>query len=323
MPAGPEFHLIEKYFSPPDARGNGVVLGVGDDGAVLRVPAEKELVVTTDTLVAGVHYPAATAPADVGHKALAVNLSDLAAMGAEPAWATLALTLSAADEKWLSAFADGLFSLAKRFGVTLVGGDTTRGPLTLITLHLLGLVPRGEALYRGGARTGDLVYVTGTLGDAALALRLLEGGERVPEALRCRLDRPEPRVAEGVALRGLASACIDISDGLLADLGHILEASGVGARLELERLPLSGDYQTHVKGERDPWEAAVSGGDDYELCFTVPPGKAEELERSFARSGWVCHQVGVIEEQPGLRCRLPDGTVYAPRRRGYDHFAPL
>ncbi len=322
MPNSTEFQLIKKFFSVSGSGRNGVVLGVGDDAALLEVPAGKELAVTVDTLLAGIHYPRSTAAADVGYKALAVNLSDLAAMGAKPVWATLALTLPSADEVWLRDFAEGLLSLAEGFGVQLVGGDTTRGPVTIVTLQLHGLVPKGEALRRSGAREGDFVYVTGTLGDAALALLLLEEGKRVPEALQRRLDRPTPRVAEGVALRGMASACIDISDGLLADLGHILEASAVGARLELERLPLSQDYLASVESLADRWAPALSGGDDYELCFTVSPEQREKVERCFARQGWLCTHVGVIEERTrGLRCLLPDGTEYNPLNRGYDHFA--
>lgn len=321
MLAGSESDLIRNFFSSSCNSAGGVALGVGDDCALLELPAGKELAVTVDTLVAGIHYPESTAAHDVGHKALAVNLSDLAAMGAEPAWATLALTLPAVDEGWLRGFADGLFSLAEAYGVALVGGDTTRGPVTTITLQLLGLVPKGSALRRSGAREGDLIYVTGTLGDAALAMRLLQQGEPVAAELRRPLDRPMPRVAQGMALREVASACIDISDGLLADLGHILEASGVGASLELARLPISKHYLVHADDLADRWAPASSGGDDYELCFTVPQERAGEMERSFAQRGWACSRIGVIEAQSGLRCFLPDGAKYTPHSTGYDHFA--
>jgi len=210
--AASEFDLIRRHFQHPERSARrDVVAGVGDDAALLEPPPGMELAATVDTLLAGVHYPESTAPEDVGHKALAVNLSDLAAMGAAPAWATLALTLPAADEAWLHGFSTGLFSLAEEYGVALVGGDTTRGPMTAVTLQLLGLVPKGEALRRGGAKAGDRIHVTGTLGDAALALRLLQRGAPVPAPLRRRLDRPEPRVAQGAALRGVASSCIDIS----------------------------------------------------------------------------------------------------------------
>ncbi len=321
MPASSEFDLIEKFFSASGSGKNGVVLGVGDDAALLEVPVGRELAVTVDTLVAGIHYPQSTAAADVGHKALSVNLSDLAAMGAEPVWATLALTLPSADKVWLRDFADGLFSLADVFGVQLVGGDTTRGPVATVTLQLHGLVPKGEALRRSGACKGDLVCVTGTLGNAALALRLMQEEKPVPEVLRQCLDRPTPRVMQGMALRGLASACIDISDGLLADLGHILEASGVGARLEVERLPLLDTYLDSLEPSEDRYRLAVSGGDDYELCFTVPPRKVKDLQRRFGRRGWHFTTIGVIEAEPGLRCLLSNGEEYFPPDRGYDHFA--
>ena len=320
--AASEFDLIRRHFQHPERSARrDVVAGVGDDAALLEPPPGMELAATVDTLLAGVHYPESTAPEDVGYKALAVNLSDLAAMGAAPAWATLALTLPAADEAWLHGFSTGLFSLAGEYGVALVGGDTTRGPMTAVTLQLLGLVPKGEALRRGGANAGDRIHVTGTLGDAALALRLLQEGAPVPAPLRRRLDRPEPRVAQGAALRGVASACIDISDGLLADLGHLLEASGVGATVELERIPLSESYRAHAARLDDPHAPALTGGDDYELCFTVPPERVAELERRFARQGWPCHCIGVVEERPGVRCRFADGREHHPTGGGYDHFS--
>jgi thiamine-monophosphate kinase len=311
-----EFDLIARYFTGHD-RGDGVLLGVGDDAALLAPLAPGEaLAVTVDTLVAGVHFDPAGDPAALGHKLLAVNLSDLAAMGAEPLWATLALTLPTADPTWLEAFSGGLAALAAEHGVALVGGDTTRGPLTL-TLQAAGRVPADRVLRRAGARPGDGIYVTGTLGDAALALRDppdLDRGERA--ALRQRLERPTPRVAAGRALRGLASAAIDISDGLAADLGHVLDASGVGATVTLADLPLT-PALARLAAAGD-WQLPLAGGDDYELCFTVPAAQEEAV--AAAALAVAATRIGTVEAAPGLRLLAPDGTPYRLARAGYDHF---
>ncbi len=319
-----EFNLIERYFSGQGPRREDVTLGVGDDCALLRVPAGMELAVSIDALVEGVHFPVDTAPADIGHKALAVGLSDLAAMGAEPAWATLALSLPRAEEAWLQAFSSGLFALAERFGVQLVGGDTVRGPL-VISLQLHGFVPQGQALRRSGARPGDLIYVTGTPGDAGVGLELALGKRSLPAEpaayLRGRLDRPSPRIAAGLALRELASAAIDLSDGLAADLGHILERSGVGARIELARLPFSAELQQAVPVTEERYRYALAAGDDYELCFTVPPPAQAAVDRVCADLNCGCRRIGVIEEPAGLRLSLPDGSLLQPRQLGFDHFA--
>jgi thiamine-monophosphate kinase len=316
-----EFELIREYFVRQPVRRGDVVLGIGDDAAVLDVPSGRQLVVSTDLLVSGVHFPAGTDARAVGHKALAVNLSDLAAMGAEPAWFTLNLSLPEPDAAWLEGFCHGLFELACRHDVALIGGDTTRGPLT-IGVQIMGFVEPGQALTRAGARAGDEIYVTGTLGDAALGLRLLQGEIKLPEefhaAVLTRLERPAPRVGAGRHLRGLATSCIDVSDGLAADLGHILEASGVGARLELARLPLSLAYDPAFA--QVGWEAALAGGDDYELCFTVPPARVDDLHRAAALFGVPCTRVGVIESEPGLRIVDPNGAAYVPKLTGFDHF---
>ena len=232
---------------------------------------------TADTMVEGVHFLPDFDPESLGHKLLAVNLSDLAAMGAEPKWATLALTLPRCDEVWLQGFARGFFDLAARYGIELIGGDTTRGPLT-ITVQALGLVARDRALRRSGALPGDLIYLTGELGAAGLGLRILQGGTAIedPSAIR-RLERPEPRVDIGLKLRGLANSCIDVSDGLAADLWHILEASGVGATLDWEQLPLPDGVRRYL-AETGDWRMPLSAGYDYELCFTVPPANGDELE---------------------------------------------
>jgi len=314
-----EFSLIRQFFVDQPVSRSDVILGIGDDGAVLQAPAGQQLVCTADTLVAGRHFPVATAAVDVGHKALAVNLSDLAAMGAEPAWAMLQLTLPEADASWLGQFRDGFFSLAALHRVQLVGGDTVRGPLS-IAVQLTGFVPPGQALTRSGARPGDDVYVTGTLGDAALALRHPDVLSSQAQArCRMRLDRPIPRCTAGVALRGIASAAIDISDGLAADLGHVLEASGVGARIDVDQLPLSGEYREYLDtgGNLD---AAVGGGDDYELCFTAAPTQQGRLQATAA--DWDCGltRIGTITAGSGIDWLCGDGSTYLPGTTGFRHF---
>jgi thiamine-monophosphate kinase len=272
-----------------------------------------------DTLVAGVHFPADTPPEAIGHKALAVNLSDLAAMGAEPAWFTLALTLPEADPDWLAAFARGLFRLADSYDMQLVGGDVTRGPLS-VTVQAHGLVPRGRALRRTGASAGEHIYVTGTLGDAGLALLQ---GDRAAPALRHRLDYPSPRVEAGQALPGIATAVIDISDGLLADLGHLLEAGHLGAELVVDTLPRSATFVAATgleSAEREYYDIPLTAGDDYELCFTVPPGSCAEVEARLASLPGGCTAVGLIDGHAGIRCRLADGRPWEPAGDGYQHF---
>jgi thiamine-monophosphate kinase len=318
-----EFSLIDRYFADHAPNRRDVALGIGDDCALLIPPAGQQLVVTLDTLVADVHFFAAADPKGIGHKALAVNLSDLAAMGATPAWATLALTLPKADEAWLAAFCCGLFALADRYRVQLVGGDTTHGPVTVITLQAHGFVPPGLALRRDGAKPGDGVYVTGALGDAGLALAVAFGRATIAAGLhndvQARLERPEPRLAQGLALRQIASAAIDVSDGLAQDLGHILERSHVGARLEVERLPLSPALSASLDYE-SALMTALSSGDDYELCFTVPPDRAARLETVAATWDCRCTRIGVIEAKPGLRLVRADGSAFSLEQRGYDHF---
>ncbi len=316
-----EFELIRKYFACQPLARPDVVLGIGDDAAVLEIPAGQQLVVSTDMLVAGVHFPENTAPEAIGHKALAVNLSDLAAMGATPAWFTLNLSLPQADPVWLEGFSRGLFALAATYNAQLVGGDTAHGPLT-IGVQICGLVPSGQALTRAGARPGDRVYVTGTLGDAALGLLCAQGRLELPEAQRARvlerLNRPLPRVAAGERLRGLASACIDISDGVSADLDHILEASGVGARIELRRLPVSPAYAGAFATLG--WAPALAHGDDYELCFTIPAAREPAFRRVSVNLGVTCSYIGDVETERGLRIVDESGADYRPPTAGYDHF---
>lgn len=325
MPS-PEFSLIDHYFSNLTSSRPDVELGIGDDCALLRVPPGKQLAVSLDTLVAGRHFLPDCDPEALGHKALAVNLSDLAAMGAEPAWATLGLTLPEIDETWLTGFARGFGELAECFGVQLVGGDTTRGPLA-ISIQIHGLVSPERVMRRDGARPGDLIYVTGTLGDAGLALLAAQGlyvaAEHLP-ALRRRLDRPEPRVAAGQALAGLATAAIDISDGLSSDLGHILKRSSLqtslGAALHLDKLPLSPGVAEYLSETAD-WSIPMAAGDDYELCITVPERRQAEVERLAGELDCGLTWIGMIEAQAGLRALLPNGEILDQLPAGFDHFA--
>lgn len=315
-----EFELIRRFFSAPRARAD-VVLGIGDDAAVVQPPPGCELVVTTDTLISGVHFPEGTPASDVGFKSLAVNLSDLAAMGAEPAWFTLALSLPAVDTEWLKDFSRGLFALAKQHNIELIGGDTTRGALS-ITIAAIGCVAAGAALRRSGAKPGDRIWVTGALGDAALGLALWQRRLTVPDEYRSavvtKLSRPEPRVEVGIQLRGLASSCIDVSDGLLADLGHVLSASNVGATVELKRLPVSPAYAA-VFADLG-WMPALSHGDDYELCFTIPPACERAFNRILPQLRCNMSCIGVVETEAGLRVRDETGAPYPITQRGYDHF---
>jgi thiamine-monophosphate kinase len=316
-----EFDLIRRYFTQGGPAGGDLVLGVGDDCALLRPPPGKELAVTIDTLVEGVHFAPGVDPEGLGHKALAVNLSDLAAMGAEPAWVSLALTLPRSDPAWLEGFSGGFLALAKASGVRLVGGDTTRGPLS-ITVAAHGFVEPGMALRRDGARPGDLVYVTGAIGDAGIAL-LVQQGEYRPQRgaadMDLRLERPSPRIEAGRALVGIASAAIDISDGLLSDLGHICEGSGVGADLELQRIPLSPAVTEYLE-QGGQWDRVLTGGDDYELCFTVPPQQLDALEIVGKQLDCGVTRVGSIGPEPGVRCRMGDGSELSLSSSGYEHF---
>ena len=313
-----EFALIDAIARRVAARGD-VVLGIGDDAAILSVPADRQLVVAMDTLNAGVHFPEDALPPDIGWKALAVNLSDLAAMGARPAWCTLSLSLPASDARWLEGFLDGFLALAARHGVALVGGDTTRGPLSVcVTAH--GLVEPGRSLRRDGARIGDDVWVTGTLGDAAGALaQWRAGGDRDP-ALRERLDRPEPRVESGLALAGLAHSAIDVSDGLLADLGHVCSASRVGAEIAVGMLPLSSALAAAFdQGQHRVLQC--SGGDDYELCFTAARERRDDIAASGA--GVAMTRVGRIVAGEAVSVVDEEGKPWRSPRRGFDHFEAM
>jgi thiamine-monophosphate kinase len=314
-----EFQLIQRFFTHESPRPD-VLLGVGDDCALLRPEPGKTLAVTTDTLVSGVHFLPEVNPESLGHKALAVNLSDLAAMGAAPAWATLALTLPKADAAWLEAFARGFWRLADQCGVALVGGDTTRGPLS-ITVQAMGWVEAGAALRRSAALPGDGVYLTGELGLAGLGLAIALG--QTPQAAAdalAKLERPQPRIQAGLALAGLAHACIDVSDGLCADLGHILAASGVGATLDFAALPLPAEVRRHIEATGD-WKMPLCAGDDYELCFTLDLALEDELRRRMERSGCAYARIGRIEDRPGLRLRHANGDIGEwDGALGFQHF---
>lgn len=316
-----EFDLIERFFVRPNKR-NDVTVGIGDDAAVCFVPDDHELSITTDLLVAGIHFPEETPAEAVGHKALAINLSDLAAMGATPAWFTLNLSLPEIDENWLRAFSRGMFALADDQNISLIGGDTVKGPLS-VGIQACGLMPTGTAVLRSGAQVGDQIYVSGSLGDAALALRCLQGSVDLPHEARdyliSRLHYPVPRSAQGVALREIATAMIDISDGLVADLGHVLERSGVGATIQQEALPLSAHYRNNL-GEAG-FRAALTGGDDYELCFTASADRVDELHTISEKWDCVLSCIGAIEPGSGLRIKSKDGELVDVGKSGYDHFA--
>lgn len=315
-----EFDLIRRYFTHGVTHSD---LGVGDDAALVRPRPGMQLAISTDMLVAGTHFFADTDPADLGWKALAVNLSDLAAMGAEPRWVVLALSLPQADESWIAAFSSGFMTCAQAFGVDLIGGDTTRGPLNL-AVTIMGEVPVGKAITRGGARAGDELWISGQLGLAALGLAALRGQVELSPAGRrtclSALHRPQPRVALGLGLRDLATAMLDISDGLIGDLSHLLDQSGVGAIIEEDALPLKAlsDYGAHDDTART---ALLSGGDDYELLFAAPDSAraqvlamAQKLDQAVTRIGTLTDQAGQLLISDGR------GGLILPERSGYDHF---
>lgn len=307
-----EFDLIRRYFAVQPPRHPFNQLGIGDDCALLNPPAGYQLAVTTDTMVENVHFFADAEPEWLGHKLLAVNLSDLAAMGAEPFAVTLALTLPKVDLNWLQAFSRGFLNLARHYNVDLIGGDTTSGPLTL-TVQAMGVVPIGKALRRSGARVGDAIFISGSIGDAGLGLKIKQGYvcERPEIALR-QFNRPLPGVELGMSLRDVANACIDISDGLAADLGHILEQSQVGARLYWEKLDLSPPVLDYIDHSGD-WRMPLTAGDDYRLCFTVPVERIDHVPTD-------CRQIGLIESEPGLRL-MKAGYCHTIEARGFEHFS--
>ena len=319
-----EFDIIRQFFtsSAISELRSDVVLGIGDDAAILDIAEGHHLVQSVDTLVSGVHFPIETSPEDIAYKALAVNLSDMAAMGAEPAWFTLAITLPDDNEKWLKAFSESLFSLAKKYNAQLVGGDTSNGPLC-ISITINGFVPKDKALTRSNAKITDKIYVSGTIGDAALALASWQGQcllrDDTASYLNERLNRPSPHVELGILLREYASSCIDISDGLVADLGHITENSHVGARINFEDIPLSKEFNLNLTDEALIIPLVLSGGDDYELCFTIPVSKQAEFEKVVKENAIFVTCIGEIVTQSGIRC-IKDNKEIDIQNTGYQHF---
>jgi thiamine-monophosphate kinase len=318
-----ERSLIARFFKDCGAHRSDVAVGVGDDAALLDVPAGMQLVAKTDTLVSGVHFLSHFPAASIGHRALAVNLSDVAAMGAEPAWALLALTLPTADEGWLREFAAGLGALARKHNVALVGGDTTSGPLC-VTVQVLAYAPRPPVMLRSGGKPGDVLFVSGTPGDAGAGLALEQG--KLPNAapaaadyLRQRFLYPTPRVELGRRLRPFASACIDVSDGLLGDAGKLADASRCGVVIEHDRLPVSAHLASTV-GDTRARELALTAGDDYELCFAVSPANVEAMTRELPPAEWGYGPIGVLRSEPGAVVTR-GGTVMHFSHSGFDHFA--
>lgn len=317
-----EFNLINRYFKKLTSDRADVMLGIGDDCAILQVPEGKYLAVSTDTLISGVHFPVQTSAEDIGYKALAVNLSDLAAMGAQPAWASLALTLPEQNDKWLQAFSDGFATLAKQYDVQLIGGDTTRGSLT-ITVQIYGFVDLQQCLRRDRAQVGDLLYVSGCLGDAGLGLEYVLNKTEATQAIKAcvqRLNRPLPRVELGLALAEISHCAIDVSDGLVADLQHILDASQCAAIVNLDALPLSTELLSHYAGDIN-WEQVLSSGDDYELCFSVSPSQQTKLEALATQLDLKLTQIGIIKQGTGLKIIDSDGAEFKLNKNGYNHFS--
>ena len=318
-----EFDLIARFFNRQTVNRRDVNIGIGDDCALMTIPDKQQLAVSTDTLVSGIHFLPDISPADLAYKSLASNLSDLAAMGADPAWVSLAITLPSIDCSWLALFSDSLFEQLNYYGMQLIGGDTTRGPMSLTyTVH--GLVPAGKALSRAGAHNGDWIYVSGTLGDSAAGLAILQGrlhpqNEQFKSWLVARHLRPQPRILQGQALRNLASSAIDISDGLVSDLNHVLKASGCGAHINLDALPQSDALKQSCSTEQARlW--SLSGGEDYELCFTVPEMNRGALEMALAHTGAGFTCIGQIKPQSeGIRYYCNNQMVDI-NLKGFDHF---
>ena len=311
-----EFAIIEQFFKKDQDSLSGCIVGIGDDCAIINVPKNMQLAVSTDTLVEGVHFLPDTEPESLGHKVLAVNLSDLAAMGAKPAWVSMAITLPSINKEWLSKFTAGFFALASQHGVNLIGGDTTQGPLS-ITISIMGLLPVGQRLLRSGAKVGDSIYVSGTIGSAGLGLvKAKEAASHDEGVDLLSYLKPVPQISLGQQLLKSASACIDVSDGLSADLNHILKASAVGARLDHDLLPINESVREHARQLGDElWP--YSTGDDYELCFTLPKQLSQEAMRSL--SDFNITKIGVVEREQGLRIEMKDGQLIS-MAKGYEHF---
>jgi thiamine-monophosphate kinase len=310
-----EFDIISKYFKKTSRHTDEIAIGVGDDAAVVNIPEGYQLVTAIDTLVEGRHFLPNAHPADIGHRALAVNLSDLAAMGAEPKFALLGLTLPKANPDWLTKFSKGFFDLAKEYKVDLIGGDITKGPLT-ISVTINGIVPKGKALTQRGAKAGDLIYVSNYLGDAGLALQFVKDNKKLNDYLTQRFYRPTPQIQLGLALRDIATSCIDISDGLSADLNKILTASNIGAAINLPDIPLSDE----LKNQRNDLELALNSGDDYELCFTINPINNKVIEQITKKLNIKLTCIGTIKNQAGIVALDSQGNQNTITSKGYQHF---
>jgi len=314
----PEFDLIEQYFKSIPVHRKDVVLGIGDDCAILEVPDSRQLVTSTDTLISGVHFPKNTSAEDVGYKALAVNLSDIAAMGAEPAWMSLALTLPDENHDWLAAFVKGFSNLAIQYNVQLIGGDTTKGPLS-ITVQIYGFIEKGKTLRRDSAKQNDLIYVTGVIGDAGLGLRKIFNNLHGLDECVQQLNRPVPRVEIAQALTDVSHCAIDISDGLVADLGHIVKESQCAAIISLDKIPLSKELKYHYKNNID-WHQVMTSGDDYELCFTVDECHQDKLKEIQNKFDVPITCIGKIEKGEGVSCIDLNGGKLNMSSQGYNHF---
>ena len=320
-----EFSLIERFCKGVGPEHKGTLLGIGDDAAVLSIPDNMELAVSVDTMVAGVHFYADAEPGHIAHKLFAVNLSDMAAMGAKPKWATLTLTLPNSDHVWLQSFSDSLHELATRYGVQLIGGDTSKGTLNL-SLHIMGLLPKGKALYRSKARVGDDVYVSNTLGDAALALQCTEGNLVFREAqlqnLLPALNQPIPQVELGQGLLNIANACIDVSDGIVADLSHVAKQSGVSIVIDVEKIPISAEYRQHLS-MGGTYDFALCGGDDYELAFTAVKDRRGELIDLAEQLGVTLTKIGrvVAADEVPVTLQLEGEPYELSEAIGYQHFS--
>ncbi len=314
----PEFDLIQTYFSQLTPLNQNVTCGIGDDAAILNIPTNKQLVVSVDTLVEEIHFFKNMDPYRLGHKALAVNLSDMAAMGATPAFFTLALSLPDIDKIWLKGFSKGLADLAQQFDLSLIGGDTTKGAKT-ISIQIMGFVEKDQAVFRHNAQIDDDIYITGVLGDAALALQQLYAQKRPKEQLKEALEMPTPRIKIGIELTPFIHAMIDISDGLMADLGHICNASHCGATLFLEKIPLSLIMQTYIKQTQD-WSLVLSGGEDYELCFSAPSKYRQRIQHISQQYHIPINRIGIIKKNKKIDIVRADKTYYTQIHTGYDHF---
>ncbi|MDH5232053.1 MAG: thiamine-phosphate kinase [Gammaproteobacteria bacterium] len=316
-----EFDLIARYFQNLTPVSESIIVGIGDDAAVTQVPCGKQLVTAVDGLVAGVHFPLDTKPEDIAYKALAVNISDLAAMGACPAWFTLSLTLPDADETWLKKFSQGLAAAAKQYRISLIGGDTSQGPLTL-SIQVMGWVDEGQALKRSAAKVGDTVYLSGHIGDAGLGLKMKLNPNELTQTPSClqALNRPQAQLDFSMALKNYIAACIDVSDGLIADMNHICEASQVGAELMYEQIPFSSAVQAYIKNTQDVL-MPLTAGDDYQLCFSVHEENIQDFEQQCQQLAYPVFPIGKIVASKGLRLLDAQGQEMQLQQHGYQHFS--